>query len=433
MKGLACSEPIQLRPLAGQIPRRKVVRSFIAALSVLFFFSDIALPQDDPEAMSSRQEILLKKRKEKARQLKVYKVSDTEARVRRYEKADLYNRIFVKGWHGFRPLVGGMPSGSGFVLGGGYIHGLDDQYIQWQFNGRLSTKGYRTADAQIVYPTPQEKRRFEIKGSAEYRDLTSLRFYGIGNSSSRTDRSTYLLKDRNANAHLWINPRGLLSFGARAGWYSAQTGAGDEYRSLETIFQPFETPGFGGPRTDFAATGGWVEVDIRDKWAEPPVGIEARFTAMRYEQINSNRFDFTRLITDIKGYIPLGYRSRILALRFRTSHSNPDEGALVPFYLMETLGGAKTIRGFDEFRFRDRRNLLLQAEYRWEVWAYVDMTVFVDAGKVFSDINDFNLKDLHTGYGIGLRVHTPAGFRLRFDLAGSREGIKFHVSSGPSF
>jgi outer membrane translocation and assembly module TamA len=100
---------------------------------------------------------------------------------------------------------------------------------------------------------------------------------------------------------------------------------------------------------------------------------------------------------------------------------------------METLGGAETIRGFDEFRFRDRRNFLIQAEYRWEIWAFVDMTVFVDTGKVFSDLDDFNFEDLHTGYGFGLRVHTPGGFRLRFDVAHSVEGFKLHISSGPSF
>jgi outer membrane protein assembly factor BamA len=285
----------------------------------------------------------------------------------------------------------------------------------------------------VVYPLPQEKRRFEIKGRTEYRDLTSLRFFGIGNDTSKDDRSTYLLNDRNAFAHLWINPRGLLSFGAQVGWYSAEAGPGDADQSAETVFDATELPGFGVPRTDFAVTGGWVEFDIRDKWAQPPVGIEARFTSLRYEDIDTNMFDFTRLIADIKGYIPLGYRSRIVAIRFRTSLSDRDSGSDVPFYLMETLGGAKTIRGFDEFRFRDKRNLLFQVEYRWEVWAYIDMTVFADAGKVFADMDDFNFKDLHTGYGFGLRIHTPGGWRLRFDLARSTDGIKFHVSSGPSF
>ena len=87
-------------------------------------------------------------------------------------------------------------SGFGFCSRGGYIHGLGDQYFQWQANGRYSSKGYKTADAQIVYPTPQEKRRFEIKGSVVYQDYSSLRFFGIGNDTTRDNRSTYLLNDR---------------------------------------------------------------------------------------------------------------------------------------------------------------------------------------------------------------------------------------------
>jgi hypothetical protein len=405
------------------------MKSLIIFFSIFLSAGWFVEAQDIPNDNATRQSILLEKRKEKSRHLTTYRVTDAEARIRKYEKIKFPTNIFIKGWNGFRPLIGGMPSGSGFVVGGGYIYGLGDQYFQWQVNGRYSTKGYKIADFQLLYPTPQEKRRFELKGSAEYRDLTSLSFFGIGNESSKADQSNYLLKDRNAYAHLWINPRGLLSFGAQGGWYAAETGVGDSGRSFDAV----EVPGFGVSRTNYAVAGGWVEFDIRDKWAEPPVGIEARFTAMRYDQLDNNQFDFTRYIADIKGYIPLGYRSRILAVRLRTSHSDRDQESSVPFYLMETLGGAKTLRGFDEYRFRDRRNLLIQAEYRWEVWAYIDMTVFVDTGKVFSELRNFDFEDLHTGYGLGLRLHTPSNWRLRFDLARSSEGFKFHVGTGPSF
>ena len=50
---------------------------------------------------------------------------------------------------------------------------------------------------------------------------------------------------------------------------------------------------------------------------------------------------------------------------------------------METIGGARTMRGFSEFRFRDTRNLLMNLEYRWEIWTYADMALFADGGKVF--------------------------------------------------
>ena len=74
--------------------------------------------------------------------------------------------------------------------------------------------------------------------------------------------------------------------------------------------------------------------------------------ASRYDNRDRDDFDFTRVVGD--------------ALHARTSHSVGENGGAVPFELMETLGGANSIRGFKEYRFRDTRNLLLNAEYRWE-------------------------------------------------------------------
>jgi outer membrane protein assembly factor BamA len=392
-----------------------------------------ASAQESKNEPRTREQILLEQRREKAERLEPYRVSETEGRVRSLERARLPEKILVKGWRGLRPVIGGMPSGSGFVLGGGYIHGLENQYYQFQVNGRISTRGYRTADAEFVFPPPQLGRRVELKLRAEYRDLTSLRFYGIGNDSSVDDRSTYLLNDKRGMAYLWLNPRGLLSFGAEGGVVQPRTDSGQADRSLEEVFVPDEVPGFDDRNTEFIVTGGWVEFDIRDKWAEPPVGVVARVTALRYEDAGLSKYDFTRVVGDVKAYIPLGYRNRILALRLYSSQSIADAGEVVPFYLMETLGGAKDIRGYREFRFRDARNFLVEAEYRWEIFPYADMTIFFDAGKVFSDASDFNFDKMHAGYGVGLRAHAPGGFVLRFDLAHSVEGFRFHVSGGPSF
>jgi len=391
-----------------------------------------ALEAQEPEA-ETREELLLRKRREKAESLAPYEITKAEARVKGIEDARFPQKIFQKGWRGFRPVIGGMPSGSGTVLGGGYIRGLENEYFQFQANGRWSTKGYTMADAEFVVPPPQIGRRIELKLRGEYRDFTSLRFYGLGNDSSKENESTYLLNDRSFTGYFWLNPRGLFSLGAMGGWVSTLTDTGEDDESIEDVFDPAGVPGFQDPRTEFAFTGGWVEFDLRDKWDEPGVGIIARVTSTRYEDTGISLHDFTRLVGDVKAYVPLGYRKRVLALRLRTSHSLPDDGKEVPFYLMETLGGAKDVRGFREYRFRDTRNLLVSAEYRWEVWNYTDFTFFFDAGKVFNDASDFNFDKMHTGYGFGVRVHAPPNFLLRFDLANSTEGLRFHVSGGPTF
>jgi hypothetical protein len=399
------------------------------ALFVLYGVSRL----EAQEPAETREEILLRKRREKAENLSPYTISKGEARVKGLEDARLPQKILQKGWRGFRPVIGGMPSGSGTVLGGGYIRGLENEYFQFQANGRWSTKGYTMADAELVIPPPQIGRRIELKVRGEYRDLTSLRFYGLGNDSSVDNQSTYLLNDQSVTGYFWLNPRGLLSLGAMGGFLRTRTDSGDADRSIEEVFDPAEVPGFQDPRTEYGFTGGWVEFDIRDKWEDPPVGIVARVTGSRYEDTGLSLHDFTRVVGDLKGYVPLGSRNRVLALRFRTSHSFEDEGKQVPFYMMETLGGAKDVRGFREFRFRDTRNLLVSAEYRWEVWNYVDFSFFFDAGKVFRDASEFNFDKMHTGYGFGIRAHAPPNFVLRFDLAKSTEGLRFHVSGGPSF
>jgi hypothetical protein len=408
------------------------LRRFVGSWTFVALFVAPPLEAQELEA-ETREEMLLRKRREKAQSLSPYGITKAEARVKGIEDARFPQKIFQKGWRGFRPVIGGMPSGSGTVLGGGYIRGLENEYFQFQANGRWSTKGYTMADAELVIPPPQHGRRIEFKLRGEYRDLTSLRFYGLGNDSSVDDQATYLLNDQSMTAYFWLNPRGLLSLGAMGGFVRTLTDSGDADRSIEEVFDPVEVPGFQDPRTEYGFTGGWVEFDIRDKWEEPPVGIVARVTSARYEDTGISRHDFTRIVGDVKGYVPLGRRNRVLALRLRASHSLPDDGKEVPFYLMETLGGAKDIRGFLEYRFRDTRNLLVSAEYRWEVWNYTDFSFFFDAGKVFQDASDFNFKNMHTGYGFGVRVHAPPNFVLRFDLANSTEGLRFHVSGGPSF
>jgi outer membrane protein assembly factor BamA len=81
------------------------------------------------------------------------------------------------------------------------------------------------------------------------------------------------------------------------------------------------------------------------------------------------------------------------------------------------------LRGFREFRFRDRNSILLTAEYRWQAWWALDGAVFVDAGQVATRRQDFRLSQFDVSYGFGLRIHSNSAFRARLDLAFSREGF----------
>jgi len=157
-----------------QIPGRLLTT--VVALTLAPAFLAVAQPPpqegESPEP-ATRQEILLKQREEKSRALKPYKISPPEERVQRWEKMRLPQNIFVKGFHGFRPLVGGMPSGSGFVVGGGYIAGVDSEVLQFSADARVSTKGYTAFDVEAQFPTRRSQRPLLASLEAGYRDFTA--------------------------------------------------------------------------------------------------------------------------------------------------------------------------------------------------------------------------------------------------------------------
>ena len=280
---------------------------------------------------------------------------------------------------------------------------------------------------------PAARRKTPVRGRVTFRnsDYRDLWFFGLGGDTNSRDRSTYQLLEQAVDAGVGADLGRFVSVDAHGGWLRAEAEEGFFGSSLDELFDPVGVPGF-ETTTDYLHYGATAELDLRDATV-PGAGLVLRGEVARYDDRDLNRFDFNRVAAEVQVHVPLGVRSRLLALRARTSRSVAASGSEVPFYLMETLGGGSTIRGFREFRFRDARTLLLSAEYRWELWTYLDFAVFADAGKVFSESSELDLHDLETAVGFGLRGHGPGGTVIRFDLARSREAIKVHIGGGPSF
>ena len=388
--------------------------------------------QEREAAPQTRAEILERQREQKASELEPYVISSAEERVRFFETWRLPFRLFEKGVSGFRPVMGGMPSGSGFVGGGGYIAGYNSDLLQFTADARFSTRAFQAYDTRLlIFPRTNSLLPVEGFVRAGMRDFKSVRFFGLGGGSP-PDRTTYRLEDRSfeVGVNAWAGR--FAEMGGDVMWLTSDTGPGNDGFSLEDRFDPGSVPGF-GVETNFLVYGARGVVHLREESVDPPVGVTFRFDLHRYDDRDSAAFDFTRAVGEVQAHIPIVHRNRILAMRVRTSHSLGEHGGTVPFYLMETLGGAGSIRGFREYRFRDSRNILLNVEYRWEVWTYADLAVFYDGGKVFSDASDLNFSDLESGYGFGIRGHGPGGSVMRFDFAWSREGFIWHIGSGPSF
>ncbi len=166
-----------------------------------------------------------------------------------------------------------------------------------------------------------------------------------------------------------------------------------------------------------------VGFDWRDNARHPRAGGVYCVRVSDYRDQDHGAFDFRRVDIDAQQYVPLPDKYRVIALHAAATLTDADAGHEVPFFFQPTLGGAQTLRGFREFRFRDQNSLALSAEYRWEAWWALDGAVFVDAGTVARDRRGLKLSDLDVTYGVGFRIHSNSAFVARLDLAFSREGF----------
>jgi outer membrane protein assembly factor BamA len=197
-------------------------------------------------------------------------------------------------------------------------------------------------------------------------------------------------------------------------------------------FDPSDLPGFLG-EPNYLRTGGFAEVDFRQP-LNARKGGWYRFDVSRYLDRNTGAFTFNSFEADVRQFASILAERRVFAARALVTTTNAGTGGQIPFYLLPTLGGNDTLRGFRSQRFRGPHRMLMQAEYRWEIWSAFEAALFVDAGKVAIRRADLNFKDLERDYGIGFRFNTDNGVVFRVDAAfGSRDGKHLHIVAGGIF
>ncbi len=246
----------------------------------------------------------------------------------------------------------------------------------------------------------------------------------MGSDSRKEDRTDYLQRGSDVGASLTWNVARLVDLGGGVSLLKPEIGSGTDRRfpSTEDLFDPATLPGF-STQAEYLRTDATAALDWRDNPLHPHAGGRYAVEFSDFTDRDLDAYGFRRVAIDLQQYVPLPNRYRTLALRAAAVLTDPHSGQDVPFFYQPTLGGSQTLRGFREFRFRDRNSLALTAEYRWEASWLLDGAFFVDAGKVAFDRQDLNLRDLDVSYGVGFRIHSNSAFAARLDLAFSREGF----------
>jgi hypothetical protein len=334
---------------------------------------------------------------------------------------------------GFYPKLGTVTSGSGLSLGPGYrrfgVFADDVQFSAFAFG---SLRKYWMLDARLMMPQLAGGKAFADVHAQRY-DFPQEDFFGSGPVSRREFHTTYGLDNTVLGAAGGIRPVPWLSLGGGIDHLNPRISAGEGLRTVTDLFSAETVPGIEA-QPNYLRYEVFADLNYREPRGNPRRGGRYLATYQRFDDRDIDRYGFNRFEVDLQQYLPLVKDRRVLALHAIVSVSDTDSGQQVPFYLQRTLGGPDDLRGFRRYRFRDRNMLLMQAEYRWEIFTALDGAIFYDTGKVASRPEDLNLEDLESDYGIGFRFGMASGVFLRVEGAfGSSDGKHLVLRFGHVF
>jgi hypothetical protein len=396
-------------------------------LWLLVFGMPAAAAAQDPATVETRAEALQRAREE--RQLAPYTPNGLERAMSVAE--DRLLPLLAR--DGLYWKLGSLTTGSGFAYGGGYRHRrLFDGQGAFSVWAAASLKRYWAVDARFALADLADGH-VSVAAYARHSDYPQEAFFGLGAGSRRSDHSSFELRNTRVGAEAGVKPWRHLTIGGNLEFLRPRVRNGTSSRipAIGALFDDASAPGLGAA-ADFVKTGGFVDLDYRQP-KNARRGGWYRVELSRYHD-RDGAFDFTRIDGDVRQYLSAFSERRVLALRLFASTSNADAGSRVPFYLMPSLGGHDSLRGFRDYRFRGPHALLAQAEYRYEIWSGFDAALFYDAGKVTERRADLDFTELARDYGIGFRFNTDNGVIMRVDAGfGSREGKHLFIVFGDVF
>jgi hypothetical protein len=326
--------------------------------------------------------------------------------------------------NGFYPGSGQMITGAGWIsLGPGFRYHLQDQAVL-DMSAALSWRGYKTAQASVELPS-LANNHVVIGSQLRWSDLTQITYFGAGRDSLEAARSDYRLQATDTVFYVTVRSNGVVSINGGAGWLtrpgiSSSTGPFD--RDLPDTQDVFAAePGVGLVRQPRLLHGTLaIAADTRDAPRHPTGGGLYRAAWSGFSDRDSGVFTFDRWEIEGAHFLPLWGRRSVLALHGWGVFSSPAADRAIPFYLLPSLGGHNTLRGYADYRFHDRHLLVANVESRWTIFRHVEAAAFVDAGSVAARAGDLDLG--RVSYGTGVRLNTASSTIARFDMAKSREG-----------
>ncbi len=397
-------------------------RLFTAVALVAGTATSVVAQQPEP---ATREAAIEQAQAEKANTLHPYVPNKAEKFVNRLES------IMTSGVPRWHPFLSNAYSGGGFALGLGYAHHVSS-YNFLDVRGSYSFKDYKRIEAEFVAPR-LFNRRGELTLLGGWREAPQVGFYGLGMDTSKDDRLNYEFRQPHGSGilTLWPTRRWLmLRGGLEVSRWSLGPGEGT-FPSVDTVYTPATLAGL-GTKTTYIHSQGTVGFDWR---TSPGYSRRGGFYGVTLHDYNDRdkEFGFQQVNYEVIQHIPILREAWVISLHGLVQTAFKKDGQQIPFFLLPSVGGGHTLRGYSSWRFRDENSLVVQAEWRIMVNRYLDTAVFYDAGKVTSRRSDLDFDGLKSDYGFGVRFHGPLSTPLRIEVARSPEGTSLIFAASAIF
>lgn len=284
---------------------------------------------------------------------------------------------------------------------------------QWSVVAQIKERVERGFDGE--YQIGRARRdRWSFTGGLIYDRDGTPRFFGIGNKTPESSQTNYTAAQQVARAQIGLNISRIwqLAYTVRARSVDVLPGTLPGIESIEQRF-PHIT-GLGTDREILQRLS--ITYDTRDDLTTPSHGtqwVAYGGLASRGGLLNDSLYSEAGV--DGRGFWPLRQDTILavhLALRYLL-HTND-----APFWALSSIGGGRSdigaqqpLRGFGAGRFTDRHSFSMTVELRHKLLSFdalsthvdIEVTPFVDAGRVFGRSGTVPFTQLHPVGGIGFR------------------------------
>jgi hypothetical protein len=294
--------------------------------------------------------------------------------------------------------------------------------------GKSTTKDQKYESEYENYELLEHKAF--VEASVAYEDDSTERFWGFGNDSPEDAESNYTsgIFLARASPGYYLLPKLHVNLDSRVLFHDVSRGQVPGFPYIVTEHPEVRDRGL--ESAWFWMNRVALTYDSRDSRKIPKAGSFAEvYVDGSAEALGSNK-SFVKWGVQAKTFHSFrAVKNPTLAMRAGIDWMTGDDDS--PFYLLNAVGGRRSLRGFGSDRFIDFNRSLASVELRTRVWSHrlfgvdldVEVAPFVDTAQVFHDLGDSPVNGLHWVVGNGFRGLVHPQILAFVDLGYGSEGL----------